>query len=33
VEIAGDKIYFNAISRLGQVDDSGIIERRVPEKP
>jgi predicted MPP superfamily phosphohydrolase len=30
VEISGDKMYFNAISRLGQVVDSGIIERRLP---
>jgi len=33
VEISGDKMYFNAISREGQVVDSGIIERRVPPKP
>jgi len=31
VEISGDKMYFNAISRLGQVVDSGVIERRVPQ--
>jgi predicted MPP superfamily phosphohydrolase len=31
VEIAGDKMYFNAISRQGQVVDSGIIERRKPQ--
>jgi len=31
VEIAGDKMYFNAISRLGQVVDSGVIERRVAQ--
>ena len=30
VEIVGDKMYFNAISRQGQVVDSGIIERRLP---
>ena len=30
VEIEGDKMYFNAISREGQVIDSGIIERRLP---
>jgi 3',5'-cyclic AMP phosphodiesterase CpdA len=30
VEIEGDKMYFNAISRTGQVVDSGIIERRLP---
>lgn len=28
VEISGDKMYFNAISRPGEVVDSGIIERR-----
>jgi predicted phosphodiesterase len=31
VEISGDKMYFNAISRQGQVVDSGILERRVPQ--
>ena len=31
VEISGDKMYFNAISRTGQVVDSGIIERRKPQ--
>ena len=31
VEILGDKMYFNAISRQGQVVDSGILERRVPQ--
>jgi len=31
VEISGDEMYFNAISRLGQVVDSGVIERRVPQ--
>jgi len=30
VEIEGDKMYFNAISREGQVVDSGVIERRLP---
>ena len=30
VEIAGDRMYFNAISREGLVIDSGIIERRMP---
>jgi 3',5'-cyclic AMP phosphodiesterase CpdA len=30
VEIESDKMYFNAISRQGQVVDSGIIERRLP---
>jgi len=30
VEISGDKMYFNAISRQGQVVDSGIIERHTP---
>jgi 3',5'-cyclic AMP phosphodiesterase CpdA len=29
VEIAADKMYFNALSRQGQVVDSGVIERRV----
>ena len=29
VEIAGDTMYFNAISRLGQVVDSGVIQRRI----
>lgn len=28
VEISGDRMYFNAISRLGKVVDSGVIERR-----
>jgi 3',5'-cyclic AMP phosphodiesterase CpdA len=31
VEISGDKMYFNAISREGQVVDSGIVDRRKPE--
>jgi hypothetical protein len=31
VEIDGDQLYFNAISRLGTVIDSGIIERRKQE--
>jgi 3',5'-cyclic AMP phosphodiesterase CpdA len=31
VEIAGDKMYFNAISRVGQIVDSGIVEVRRPE--
>lgn len=30
-EIIGDELYFNAISRTGQVVDSGIIQRRQPE--
>ena len=30
-EIDGDQLYFNAISRLGTVIDSGVIERRKPE--
>jgi len=30
VEIAGDRMYFNAVSRLGEVVDSGVIARRVP---
>jgi 3',5'-cyclic AMP phosphodiesterase CpdA len=29
-EISGDTMYFNAISRLGKVVDSGTIKRRVP---
>ena len=29
-EIAGDEMYFNAISRQGQVIDSGTIPRRMP---
>jgi hypothetical protein len=33
VEISGDRMYFNAISRLGPIVDSGIIERRVPLEP
>jgi predicted phosphodiesterase len=33
VEISGDKMYFNALSRTGEVVDSGIIERRIPPKP
>jgi hypothetical protein len=32
VEIEGDQMYFNAISRQGQVIDSGIITRRMEEK-
>jgi hypothetical protein len=31
VEIAGNKMYFNAVSRPGQVVDSGVIERRVAQ--
>jgi hypothetical protein len=30
VEIAGDKMYFNAIATGGSVVDSGVIERRMP---
>jgi len=30
VEIAGDKMYFNAVARDGRIVDSGIIERRLP---
>ena len=30
-EIAGDELYFNAISRTGAIVDSGIITRRKPE--
>jgi hypothetical protein len=33
VEIAGDTMSFNAVSRLGQVVDSGVITRRVPQSP
>jgi len=33
VEISGDKMYFNAISRPGEIVDSGIIERRILPKP
>ena len=31
VEISGDKMYFNAVSATGEVVDSGIVERRMPE--
>jgi hypothetical protein len=31
VEISGDKMYYNAISRTGQVVDSGIITHRIPQ--
>ena len=27
-EIIGDEMYFNAISRLGQIVDSGVLTRR-----
>lgn len=30
VEIAGDKMYFNAVASDGRIVDSGIIERRLP---
>jgi len=30
-EIAGDEMYFNAISRTGTVVDSGVIQRRKRE--
>ena len=30
VEITGDKMYFNAVTRDGQIVDSGTIERRMP---
>lgn len=33
VEIDGDQMFFSAITRLGQVIDSGIIERRRPAEP
>jgi hypothetical protein len=29
-EVDGDLMTFNAISRLGQVVDSGIVKRRIP---
>ena len=29
-EIVGDQMYFNAISRTGQIVDSGAITRRKP---
>lgn len=32
-EIDGDQMFFNAISRTGQVVDSGVIERRKPGTP
>ena len=32
-EINGDEMYFNAVSRQGQVIDSGVIQRRQPEPP
>ena len=31
VEIDGDQLFFNAISRVGKVIDSGVIERRKQE--
>jgi hypothetical protein len=31
MEISGDTLYFNAISREGQIVDSGTISRRHPE--
>jgi hypothetical protein len=31
VEIAGDTMYFNAISREGKVVDSGTVARRKPD--
>lgn len=33
VEIDGDQLFFNTISRAGTVVDSGVIERRRPERP
>jgi hypothetical protein len=30
IEIDGDKAVFNAISRTGEIIDSGVIERRKP---
>jgi 3',5'-cyclic AMP phosphodiesterase CpdA len=32
IEISGDTMYFNAVSREGKVVDSGTIERRKPDK-
>ncbi|HEY7497235.1 MAG TPA: metallophosphoesterase [Vicinamibacterales bacterium] len=32
-EIDGDQLFFNAISRAGNVIDSGVIERRTPARP
>jgi hypothetical protein len=32
-EIDGDQLFFNAISRTGAVVDSGVIERRKPQRP
>ena len=32
VEIAGDEMFFNTISRTGQVVDSGVVQRRMPAK-
>jgi 3',5'-cyclic AMP phosphodiesterase CpdA len=31
VEISGDQLYFNAVSRSGKVIDAGVIERRKPQ--
>jgi hypothetical protein len=31
VEISGDTMYFNAVSREGRIVDSGTVERRKPE--
>jgi 3',5'-cyclic AMP phosphodiesterase CpdA len=33
VEIAGDTLSFNAISRLGEIVDSGVVVRRKPPTP
>jgi hypothetical protein len=33
VEIEGDTMYFNAVSRPGEIVDSGTIKRRIPVKP
>jgi hypothetical protein len=30
-EISGDEMHFNAVSRSGQIVDSGVIKRRMPE--
>jgi len=31
VEISGDRMYFNTISREGRIVDSGIVQRRIPK--
>jgi calcineurin-like phosphoesterase family protein len=32
VEIGGDTMYFNAVSRVGEIVDSGTVNRRIPPK-